>query len=222
MSTGQPWNAQEGADARRGDAHAAFMARLTAGATHDLRNVLAVVKESAGLVEDLMAAAKGGPPDREKVSWALDRIRRQVARGAELATALNRVMHGLDRAEERVPLHEALHNITLLAQRFARLNNRSIALDEVADELAVTCNALELYLGITTTLQWCVEQVPEGGTVLVRAEPGDDGPVLRIEGEPAAESPFSAGPAALADTLTNLPVTIEAGDGEPALLLRFR
>jgi len=46
---------------------AAFMGRITASATHDMKNVLAIIKESAGLMEDLIALHKDLPaPLQEK------------------------------------------------------------------------------------------------------------------------------------------------------------
>jgi hypothetical protein len=33
---------------------AAFMGRITAGVTHEMKNVLAIIKESAGLMEDFL------------------------------------------------------------------------------------------------------------------------------------------------------------------------
>jgi signal transduction histidine kinase len=73
-------------------AEAAFIARMTASTTHELRNVLAVVKESAGLVEDLtLAFQQRRPVNPDKMLQATRRIDAQVARGADLLTSLSRL-----------------------------------------------------------------------------------------------------------------------------------
>ena len=66
---------------------AAFMAKITASTTHEIRNVLAIVKESAGLVEDVIhSLAPRGLPNQDKLLRAVGRIDAQVSRGAELGT----------------------------------------------------------------------------------------------------------------------------------------
>ena len=73
---------------------AAFLSAMTASTTHEARNVLAIIKESAGLVEDLVQMyGTRGNLDREKVDRALKRIDLQVKRGADLLTTLNRLAH---------------------------------------------------------------------------------------------------------------------------------
>jgi len=39
----------------------AFFGRITAGVTHELKNVLAIVNESSGLMQDLLALSKEAP-----------------------------------------------------------------------------------------------------------------------------------------------------------------
>ncbi len=172
---------------------AAFVARITAAATHEFRNILAIVKESSGLVDDLITRAGSVPPDQEKLRWALDRIRLQVARGSDLSTSLNRVMHGLDREQEPVALPDALAHAVRLAQRFARQQQCTIELGEPADEVVVTANVLDLYRALVITLEWCVGRMTEGGTVVVEATPWEGRPAVR----------FSAGPAAPGLTTTD-------------------
>ena len=60
-----------------GSREAAFIGKITASATHEIRNVLAIVKESAGLIDDLMqAAVTRGPLDGDRVLKATDAHRR--------------------------------------------------------------------------------------------------------------------------------------------------
>ena len=169
-------------DAVRSAARAAFLARVTAGATHEIRNVLAIVKESAGLVGDLVSA--GGPgrdPDPSKVDWALDRIRLQVARGAELSTALNRVMHGLDEPEGPVELGPAVEHAVLLARRFARQHECEIEhVPGSGGSPIVVCNGLDLSMALVWLMEWCVDRLPPGSTLEVRSESSEDGPVVQL------------------------------------------
>jgi len=61
-------------------------------AAHELRNVLAIVKELAGLIEDSVHAADPGEAlSPEKVLRASGRIRAQVDRGVDIASELREI-----------------------------------------------------------------------------------------------------------------------------------
>lgn len=162
---------------------AVFMGRLTAGATHELRNVLAIVKESAGLVEDLLAA---GGPAGYRVPVALGRIEAQVGRGAALLTSLNRVAHGLDRPREAVSLGEAVGHAALLCQRFARQRSRGLEAKPGGDA-TVTASAMGVYMALVAGMEWGLEAAPEGAVVEVVVDGGRVG-FAAVEGSPAEAS----------------------------------
>lgn len=199
---------------------AAFLARLTAGATHEIRNVLAIVKESAGLVQDLVDAGTGASRG-DKVGWALERIQLQVTRGTELSTALNRVMHGLDHETEMVELAEAVQHAGLLSRRFAHQNRRKLELEPGPDGVTVTTNALDLYMALVATLEWCLARVPEGETVVVGPEQRDGAAVrFRAAGSGFGEVAIEADepPARAAARVGG---RLESRVAEGTVLLRF-
>jgi signal transduction histidine kinase len=106
---------------------AAFLAGMTASATHEVRNVLAIIKESAGLIEDmLLLRSKKGTLDGEKVTRAVHRIDAQVKRGAELLTNLNRLSHSLDQDMATVDLHREVEQIVFLCDRLARRKGQKL------------------------------------------------------------------------------------------------
>ena len=99
----------------------AFMGKLTAGATHELKNVLAIVGESAGLLEDLLhLPACREFSHRDRFLKALASIRDQVRRGTHILTQLNKFAHGADHESAAVRLGELLENLKALSERFLR------------------------------------------------------------------------------------------------------
>ena len=65
------------------------MGRLLASATHDMRNVLAVIRESAGLAQDMVQLAAGADkPADPRVIKALKEVQQQILRGAALAECM--------------------------------------------------------------------------------------------------------------------------------------
>lgn len=197
-----------------GRSQAAFLARLTAGVTHEVRNVLAIVKESAGLVDDLVkAAGPGRAPDPERVLGALGRVEAQVARGAELMTSLNRLAHGLDRTEEPLDLAEALLHVERLCRRFARLAERDVEVLERAEVPTVTASPLEVYMALVAGLEWQLAHTPDDAVVVVEADGGGGRPRVRFGAR--APAPGGDGRATpeewsdLLDGLDGLPVVAE-------------
>ena len=68
------------------------MARLLASAVHDMRNVLAVIRESAGLAQDLASLAGGravSAQGTERLSTALGEVQRSIIQGAALSEAMD-------------------------------------------------------------------------------------------------------------------------------------
>jgi nitrogen fixation/metabolism regulation signal transduction histidine kinase len=106
---------------------AAFMGKITAGVTHEILNVLAIIKESAGLLEDLLSLPQEKPPPRDKFLRTLNRIAAQVTRGVDLSTNLNAFAHTPDEAVTSVDLNQAVDRAASLGQRFARLKNLTLA-----------------------------------------------------------------------------------------------
>jgi len=156
------------------DRDAAFIGKITASATHELRNVLAIVKESAGLIEDIVESSdQRGSPHADRLMRAVGRIREQVNRGADLITSLNKFAHSLDHDEEKIDLNQAVQQVSFLCQRGARQRRQFVEGQPTDQDLAVYLSHLRLQMAICATVECCLEQLPEGAKVTVRPGQGD-------------------------------------------------
>jgi C4-dicarboxylate-specific signal transduction histidine kinase len=169
---------------------AAFIARMTASTTHELRNALAVVKESAGLVDDLtVALQRGRPANPDKMLGATRRIEGQVARAADLLTSLSRMAHGLDHVEERIDLVQHARHVVFLCQRFARLKRSRLELTAEGPAPAVRGNALHVTMLLALAIDCCLEQLPEEGVVQLRIPGSDTSASIALTGSAAGGGP---------------------------------
>ncbi len=196
---------------------AAFIARMTASTTHELRNVLAVVKESAGLVEDLVLASQQQKSvNPEKLLHAARRIDAQVGRGAALLTGLNRLAHGLDHAEEALDLGQQAEQVAFLCQRFARQRRQRIEAEAEGDARSVRVNALRLQMALVSAIDCCLEQLPDDSVVTMRVVGSGDRPSVVVTGTAAAQAlPAPAGAPSwprLVELVRGLDASIEAAD----------
>ncbi len=75
-----------------------YFGTMTTTATHDLKNVIAIINENAGLLGDLtqMARRNQSPLAPERVGQVAGRIQDQVKRADDLLKNLNRFAHSVD------------------------------------------------------------------------------------------------------------------------------
>lgn len=137
-----------------------FMGEILASVTHEMQNVMAIIKESGALTEDVLAL-NGSPQLQhgDKLSAALDNIKEQVLRGRNLMLMLNGFAHAAADFAEACDLSRFAGQISVLAERMVRL--RECALERAIPEtpLPVRGNALllmqALYLALAETLHHC-------------------------------------------------------------------
>jgi C4-dicarboxylate-specific signal transduction histidine kinase len=134
----------------------AFFGRITAGVTHELKNVLAIVNESSGLMQDLMALSKETPAYHDRFTKALTSIKAQVQRGQSLIARLNQFAHAPDIAVRSIDLFETAGLVVALSQRYAALKN--VALEIVPpspSEQAVqaTINLVQFQMAVYTAIE---------------------------------------------------------------------
>jgi C4-dicarboxylate-specific signal transduction histidine kinase len=162
---------------------AAFLATITASATHEVRNVLAIIKESAGLIEDMIHVfAKKGTLDTEKIFRAVDRIDTQVRRGADLLTNLNRLSHTLDSELATVELNEEVEQVVFLSQRFARKRGHRVVADRTDEEARTVAHPLHLHMALFAAMECCLEELPEGAAVTLSVGMRGGHPAVEFRG----------------------------------------
>ena len=172
---------------------AAFLATMTASATHEVRNVLAIIKESAGLIEDLIHVfVKKGTLDDEKISRAVERIDAQVKRGADLLTNLNRLSHTLDSDRAVLDLDEEVEQVVFLSQRFARKRGQRIVANPPAGGAQVSVHPLHLHMALFSAAECCMDELPQGATIVISVGFGEGRPAVEFRG--VTEEPSEVGP----------------------------
>lgn len=111
-----------------GSAGLEFFGKISASISHEIKNVMATINESAGLLEDLtLMAEKGRPTDPQKLKMLAGRITNQIRRGDAIVRNLNRLAHSVEDAQKEVDLSEMLEFMKAITERIAAA--RSITLE---------------------------------------------------------------------------------------------
>jgi hypothetical protein len=160
-----------------------FFGRVAAGFTHELKNVLAIVKETAGLMEDLLAMTpEGAFKHQPRFQKAVTTILEQVMRGVELSTRMNRFAHSPDHSTAQVDLNEIADQVCLLAERFARIKGVSLAVALADTPVMIMSCPVKVLLGVFKGYECCWSHLASGGAVVAK---------VSLEPQPSISMMFS-------------------------------
>ena len=154
------------------------MARVTADVTHELRNVLAIVKETAGLIHDFITFDQPDSIDHDKVKSLVGRIEPQAERGAELASVLQLVAQCCERPGLSTNLNQAAAQVVLMCHRRARKKRQSVRVSPYNHKVHVVGDRLGVYMAIHAAIECGLELLPESAVLdICIGTPVDSAPV---------------------------------------------
>lgn len=105
-----------------------FIGKILAGFTHEIKNYLAIVKESAGLIGDMIQLGKNPQSNSDQYIEITGSIEEQIDKANNLIRYLNRFSHRMDTELSTFNVNETLEELIVLFTRFA--NQRKIALEK--------------------------------------------------------------------------------------------
>ncbi|MEW5773244.1 MAG: hypothetical protein AB1916_06925 [Thermodesulfobacteriota bacterium] len=198
---------------------AKHMGRVSATAMHDMLNVLAGIKETVGLMEDLLCRCKLDPATLQaRFKTMAPAMLQQVGKGVILAESLNRLGHLVADPEGPADAATLARLLVDLTSRRARMRRISAHVEETgacpaADPLALLC-------GLGAVLEACYAALPPQTELrLALARDGGHG-VFRLRLKPAEARASLAGLDAACPGLDPA-VTVQQDSGAGEWRLRF-
>jgi len=161
---------------------AKFMGAVTALSMHEMQNVLAIIRESAGLIGDILKVnAKVDFKHRPNMERTLEHITTNVDRGKGLLEATSRLAHAPDDdLLDSCDLCVYARTLALLSERLVRLKGAAVRFTPATGSLPVATGALTVLMAGYRSMQWAVGSGTKGGTVSLDIEMGVDFHVLNI------------------------------------------
>lgn len=107
-----------------------YIGKILSSLTHEIKNHLAFIKESAGLVGDLMESKKS--LEKQDLQQSLDILRsigEQIRKTSELCTYLNRFAHRMDKPFSTFSVNESLEEVLVLLTKLASQKRISLERD---------------------------------------------------------------------------------------------
>ena len=158
-----------------------FFGKMSASISHEIKNVLAVINENAGLLEDIcFMADRGKPGDIARLKKIAGDVKDQVRRADRIVTAMSRFAHSADEPCTATDLGELTALLGLLAMRFAAM--RGVAIQTLAPSAPVLVTTFPF--GLLNLLWICLDcamtAAGSGKTVELVAEKTTEGGLVRF------------------------------------------
>lgn len=122
-----------------------FFGKMTASATHEIKNALAIINESAGLLEDLsFMAEKGHSLTPARIQDISKRVTNQVQRADLILQKLNRFSHSADRKTEVIDFERTVCFMLKMASRLMAQQEIVVEVSSPLSPLLVATNLFYL------------------------------------------------------------------------------
>ena len=201
------------------------MARLLASAVHDMRNVLAVIRESGGLAQDLAALEKSGrpaqgpSPGKDRLAAALQEVQKATTQGAALSEGMDYLAQAGagegQEGSETCDLGRVCRTFCLLAARQARASQMRLICGESHEPVWAAVPALAMLRSLLEVFDLCASV---GGQVELLFSAGrfqkQEGVIIEVREGPNREMALSA--------LTGSPLLSGIRPGWRAVLMPWR
>ena len=176
--------------------HLSFIAKILSTYTHEMKNHLAIIKESSGLMQDMFQFGK--PPKRKKdmapFLTTLQAIDDQVKRSIGVINILNRFGHRMDRPTSGFDVNEIIEELIVLMHRLANQKGITLEAESDNDVPAAHGNPSRLQLILYTLILEAFESLRAGSKIIFRTSATNAMVVIaiRTEGEKLGASSESS------------------------------
>lgn len=159
-----------------------FFGKVTASISHELNNVLTIIDQVNGLLEDYLSAIEAGcNPGTEQLYKIQQRILLQTERGVRIIRRMNRFAHSVDEPMRDYDLTVMLETIIGICKRFASLKKATLDIHLPEAECTVHGNPFLLQQIVFQALEYTFEVADLSEDIRVSMDPEADTPVIRIE-----------------------------------------
>jgi C4-dicarboxylate-specific signal transduction histidine kinase len=161
-------------------AKGSFIGMILEGFSHELKNHLAVIRESNGLMHDIMEMKK---MDKERAGQCLETIRsvdRQIDKSVSLLSSLDGFSRGMKTKNGPCNVNETIHILLSLLQR--RMSQRKITIEKAFDNkiCPIPCNPLDLQFVVFCCIEEVMRMVGHAGSVIVDTTQSEKAITIRI------------------------------------------
>lgn len=157
-----------------------FIGKVLCVFSHEINNQLAVVKESIGLIGDLIELGKTSRKDLQGISEILGSIENQIARTAYFCANLNSFGRGMGEASSSFSVNKSVEDLIVLLQRLASQKKIHLEKDFTAYIPLIHGNPLKLQFLIFCLIEKNLSRLDKNGRIIVKTSYSSDSIGIRI------------------------------------------
>jgi len=170
-----------------------FLCRMLASATHEMQNILAIIKESGALAGDVLNL--NGPPRMkhgDKLFAALETVEAQIERGRTLMTALNTCAHAAAAEYDVLELSVFCDRAGVLADRMVRLKECSLKLVKPVDKGRIRADGFDFIQTVYHAVELALAGCQAGDELTLECQAAKNGQAMvRVASKTARAVPQS-------------------------------
>ncbi len=117
-----------------------FFGKMSASATHEIKNTLAIINENIGLMDDLAMMAQDGMLSCEQISRVSKNIKNQVQRSNNILKKLNKFSHSVDLSKQMADVETTVKFTLDLASRLIEMYEVTIEIIPAPSHIGVNAN----------------------------------------------------------------------------------
>jgi len=159
-----------------------FFGQISAAISHDLKNVLAIINEDAGLLQDYsLMAAQGMELDPERMAKLAEKVQGQVKRGDGIIKNMNRFAHSVDMPECEIDYRELS---ALVVSLLTRMASRKCVTVNIVDGSPVKGKGdpFIIQMLIAKGLEYAMDSAGKDGKLSIELSTSGGGSVLAVSG----------------------------------------
>jgi C4-dicarboxylate-specific signal transduction histidine kinase len=206
-----------------GQAGVRFFSKMSASISHDIKNVLAVINENAGLLDDFcLMVARGKPLEPDRVKRLAGDIQDQVRRGDQIVATMNKFAHSADSESMPVDLGELLDLLAALSQRPASMRGVRLEIQRSDAQVSVTTSPFVLLNLLWLCLDYAMTASGPRKTLEIAAEKTNAGARLcfrKLAEMGTAARPFPGEPEYALVRMLNAQIRLDTDSKEVAISL---
>ena len=160
-----------------------FFGRMSAGISHEIKNVLAVISEIAGLFGDLaLAAERGRELNPAQLSRLSQKMAEQIKRADNVARRLNRFAHSVDEPRRRVDLCEEIAFFADLTFRYSERRGFCLEIKTPGKPVPAETDPFALLIALFMCLESAQDAAVKGSPLSLSLDAEDTEAVIAFSG----------------------------------------
>ena len=160
----------------------AFFGAITASVSHELNNVISIIDQTAGLLEDLLIGAETGRQiENDRLKRIADNISNQTQRGVGVIKRLNTFAHSVDDPVKEFDINDLVENLTALTRRFANLKRIQLEMQLYNGSITLISSPFMIQQIMFRCIKHALEISQQGDTVNINVDRSDSNALVTIE-----------------------------------------